>query len=473
MEENISKAKIAGLSYTIGNIILKCIVFFSLPIFTKLISPTDFGIYNNYIAYETIISAVLGLGFYSTIKKAFFEFKRDFNSFYSSITLFMLLNFIVLFILVLSFNTQLTKLTGFDTEILIILMCQSFGSALLLIYASFLNVTFKYKEYLIISFINSITNILISIFLVIFCFPNASYFGRIIGTAIPYFLVASYIIFIVFYNGGFKLKKNYIKFALFMGCPLVPHVIAQFILNQSDRLLISKYIDDYSSGLYSYAYNICTILLVVLQSMDSSWTSWSYYKYEIHDNNIVKEKSKDYMLFSFNVFIGFVCLAPEVFKLMADESYWAGIDMILPLALSMFFLFLYFIPVNLEYYKKKTIFVSLGTIGAALINIVLNVLLIPKYSFSVAAYTTLISYFLLFMIHFIISLKYEIRDKYDVKVMLLVFIFSIIIFLGLTLISKYKYIYIVIRYFILLCDCLFIIIYFKKYYINILKKRRN
>ena len=60
----------AGLWYTIGNIALKGCAFLSLPIFTRLLSTNDFGIYNAYIAYEQIFTAILGLGLYGTIKNA-------------------------------------------------------------------------------------------------------------------------------------------------------------------------------------------------------------------------------------------------------------------------------------------------------------------------------------------------------------------------------------------------------------------
>lgn len=61
--------------------------------------------------------------------------------------------------------------------------------------------------------------------------------------------------------------------------------------------------------------------------------------------------------------------------------------------------------VNIELHLKKTKYVSFGTIFAALLNIVLNVMFIPEYGFVAAAYTTLFSYISLLLIHFIITRK--------------------------------------------------------------------
>ena len=75
----------AGLWYTIGNIALKGCAFLTLPVFTRLLSTSDFGVYNAYIAYEQIFTAILGVGFYGTIKNAKLDFKENFKKYLSSI----------------------------------------------------------------------------------------------------------------------------------------------------------------------------------------------------------------------------------------------------------------------------------------------------------------------------------------------------------------------------------------------------
>ena len=86
LNENINvKAAKSGFWYSFGNILLKGCLFFTLPIFTRIMNTADFGIYNTYMAYEGLLAAVLGLGFYGTIKNAKFDFKDDFNNYLYSI----------------------------------------------------------------------------------------------------------------------------------------------------------------------------------------------------------------------------------------------------------------------------------------------------------------------------------------------------------------------------------------------------
>jgi len=72
--------------------------------------------------------------------------------------------------------------------------------------------------------------------------------------------------------------------------------------------------------------------------------------------------------------------------------------------------FLYTLYGNYSFYRKKTGLISLATLFAGGINIGLNYWLIPIYGYVAAAYTTLVSYFLLFLFHFL-NVKYILKEK--------------------------------------------------------------
>ena len=109
-----------------------------------------------------------------------------------------------------------------------------------------------------------------------------------------------------------------------------------------------------------------------------------------------------------------------------------------------FILFLYNIIVTAEYYSKKTSYIMIGTMIAAIINIITNYLFINKYGFIAAAYTTLFSYFCYLILHIIISRKllgfFVIKIKWlvlyigivcGVAILFLIFINSIFVRWGL------------------------------------------
>lgn len=92
-------------------------------------------------------------------------------------------------------------------------------------------------------------------------------------------------------------------------------------------------------------------------------------------------------------------VGPEVVKLLASSAYWDGIKIIPPIVLSNFVIFAYTLYVNTEHYYKKTKGITVNTVVAAIVNIVLNFLFIPKFGYVAAAYTTLASYLVSFALH--------------------------------------------------------------------------
>ncbi len=92
---------------------------------------------------------------------------------------------------------------------------------------------------------------------------------------------------------------------------------------------------------------------------------------------------------------------------------------------SYYFVFLYSLPANFEFYLKKTYYISLGTTAAALINIVLNVWFIPIFGYVAAAWTTLISYIFFFVFHLIIANRLSKTFKFPLRIFLIPIFFTL------------------------------------------------
>ena len=131
--------------------------------------------------------------------------------------------------------------------------------------------------------------------------------------------------------------------------------------------------------------------------MENAWSPWVFYTLDSGDKKRIERAGKDYVMVFALLTIGFFCVMPEVTKIMAGSNYWGGISLIIPLTFGNFFVFMYGLPVNIEYYHKKTGFISLGTILAAGLNAVLNYFGIILFGYQVAAYTTFLSYGMLFL----------------------------------------------------------------------------
>lgn len=87
----------------------------------------------------------------------------------------------------------------------------------------------------------------------------------------------------------------------------------------------------------------------------------------------------------------------------------------IPIVLGIYFAFLYSLPAAVEYYHKKTKMIAVGTVCAAVANIVLNAIFIPLYGYLAAAYTTVACYILYFFFHLFIARRILGRFLFNMK----------------------------------------------------------
>ena len=120
--------------YTVGNILIKGINFLTLPLFSRLLTTEEFGVYNVFASYEAILYVVVGLSIHSSVRSANLEFKGQIKKYTSSVSLIYLLNALILLATAVFWGNQLSKLLDFSKIEIVLLVLYSLGSSLLALY---------------------------------------------------------------------------------------------------------------------------------------------------------------------------------------------------------------------------------------------------------------------------------------------------------------------------------------------------
>ncbi|MFG6330195.1 MAG: polysaccharide biosynthesis C-terminal domain-containing protein, partial [Lachnospiraceae bacterium] len=147
------------------------------------------------------------------------------------------------------------------------------------------------------------------------------------------------------------------------------------------------------------------------------------------DYDKLNKNIKNYVHLFVTLVCGFLLLSNEVVKVFANDEYWEGMPLVPILVLVVYFTYIYQFAVNYEFFNSKPRIIAIGTGGAALANIMLNVILIPEYGMYGAATATLISYILLACFH-LLTVKTWKLERYPLKLkplfigLLVVIIFS-------------------------------------------------
>lgn len=430
----------ASIGYTVGNILIKGITFFTLPIFTRLLTPNEFGIFSTYMAYEAIIAILIGLGIYAALKNAKYDYPGQLDVFFTTLIYISTITLLVLLFVFLIGHTLISNFTGFNLEILIILVFHSYGTVLLGLYNAKLSLDYLYKKYLVISLLNTFLNITSSLILILFVFNNSGY-ARIIGSALPLLVISVYIVIGEGRKSKFRYKIEMAKYALFIGLPLIWHLISQVVLAQTDRIMITRIIGSSFTGKYSFIYSIAIVFQVIFNSTDNVWSVWFYEKMDKKDYHSITKAYKKYIYILAFIASLMIVVSKELIQIMSSKDYWDSINIFIPIILGLFLMFLSSIPIYVEYYFKKTKFIAFGTAIAAIANLLMNLTFIKMFGYEAAAYSTMMSYLLIFTIHWFIASKLlkqqGINNFLNIKDFLMVFSLLLLIGILVTMSNPY------------------------------------
>ena len=467
MKEQDSKANVmkAGIWYTISTIMVKAMAVISTPILTRMMTKTDYGTATTFSSWYSLLLIVCSLNLGYSIGRAKQDFPGQFDRYIGSM---QVLGSIVTGVLAAASFVFIKPVSGFlelDNICVIILFMYLWGGMMVSMQQNWYRYNYNYKQNIGITVYTAISTIALSILLVALC-SERKYIGRCLGLALPAFVLG-----IAFVIGGIKgkrfcLNKSYWRYGLHLSIPLIIHTVSLYILGQSDRLFITKICGQEATGLYSLAYQYATLISLITNAVNEAWNPWFHDTYYEDKYEEIRKNVKPLIVFGCMLCIGAVALAPEAVLILGGRQYSECVAVILPSALGVLMQYLFTNYVIIEVHLKKVKYISIGTMVAAICNLILNAVFIPKYGYVAAAYTTLVCYGLLFVAHFAIS-------RYLLKVHLYEdrFVFGCLILVSIVcaLFTK-MYTMIVLRYIVLGLICCLYLVTNRKYVVSVIKQ---
>lgn len=449
----------------ISSIVYMMVVFFqsginliTTPIFSRILSTSDYGITSIYQSWYNILTIFVTLSLSAGVyNNALIDFDKERNKVTSSfLTISVFLSFIAFGIYVI-FKEPIKQLLGLS-EYLIGFMFINFITVpawgFFLAQEKF---DYKYIKPLIITIITFILNPIIGI-IGISLFPNNKAVAKVIFCGLPTVIANTVILISIFKKGKCFYNKKYWKYALSFNIPLLPHYLSGIILAQSDRIMIQKMIGDSAAGIYGVSYNLSQVIQGVFTGINAALIPFTYKSLKKENYKKIGDYSNILLIFIGIISILLVICTPEIIKILAPVEYYEAIWVVPPIVLGLYFSFLSSLFGNIEFYYKKNIFVTIATSCAAVLNIVLNAIFIPKYGFVAAGYTTAVGYLVLGISHYIFMNKIQPQKIYNIKILTIISVFVVL----LTFIFMSLYDYFVIRYIILGIIFLLILINLKK-----------
>lgn len=466
MNKNNKIAIKSGFWYTVGDILFRTIGFLTTPIFTRLLSKSEFGQFNNILSWSTILFFIFSLDIHSSIIRSKLDFEDDLDS-YTTSTLFISFIFNLIGYIIVKLNINFfSELFSIDKKYIDILFLYLVFLEAYYIFITYERAKYKYKNYTIATGIVIISVNVISVSLVLLLQNKLD--ARVYGYFIPYIIIG-FIMALIIVKRKPKIKMEYIKYALAISLPLLPHLISLNILSSSDKVMITNMIGEEENAVYSIAYLFSNILVIIYTAMNKAWAPWFLDTLKDGNKKIIKTASRYYMLFFLLIIIGAALVAPEIILILGGKKYLESTSVFAPLLVSTIFQFGYSMYLQIEIFEKKLKIVSFATMCAAVVNIGLNFLLLRKYGYIIAGYTTLIGYAVCYLIHYIKIKSMGYLDLLDSNLINYSLVASIISIPIIIFLYKNN----VIRYILLMIYILFIVFLLIKNYKKVLKFWKN
>lgn len=401
---------------TIGRVCTQMISFFLLPLYTYKFTTTEYGIVD---LFNTIIACVLPI-LTLQIEQALFRFlidNRDSEDgktklISSTAVLFVIQTMIysVLFYIIQPFIHSEYK------YFLLINVIANMLSSLMLQVARGLG---HNKEYSIGSaIVASFTVILNVLFIVVL---DLRVEGMLLASFVSNMLAGIYILFanktykyINLKAFNFKIIKAMLKYSIL----LIPNAISWWIINVSDRTIITGLLSVGANGIYAAANKFSGMYINAYNIFNIAWTESAAVNIDDKDRdqyftNIINTGFKVFACFALII----ISATPFIFPILINAKFIEAYNQIPLLMISSLFNVGVGLVSVIYVAKKRSFDISKTSVLAAVINIVVNLLFIKHIGLYAASVSTIVAYLSMFIYRTIDSKKY-VNFKIDVQMML-------------------------------------------------------
>lgn len=385
--------------YLIATILPRGLAFFLLPLYTRLLSPEDYGTLTVVTALTGVLVILFTLSTHSAVTRYYFDYRDDpatWRRFSGSILTFMFLLSAIAGTLLLLFGEPLLRPVLGDIPFLPFAalgigaaMFQPFFQTLLAV----LQVQEQPGRYAFFSVLQFLVNLGLILLLVVGLGWHAEGpLSAALVTAVVFFALALYALRRDF---AIALDRSALSKSLSYSMPIIPHALAGQIQAITDKLLLNNLIGTASAGIYNVGYLFGSVMMIVTESVNRAYVPVAMSA--LRGN--VQAELGDLQRVGLMVLAGYALLAlllslfaPEIIALLTTRSFHDGHVVVHYIAFGGVANGVYLLLVNVLFFAPSaTRLIPMCTLVGAGSNVALNLLLIPHWGMSGAAVAALAS----------------------------------------------------------------------------------
>lgn len=461
----------ASMWFVGATVLIKGISFVTVPVFTRLMTTEQYGLYSVFMTWSEILTAVGTLGLESCAYINILTKTKGQEQENAQVSLLALAFAVTAVMLagILASGGFLADWMGLPQNLLILMVVQIFFVPAVNFWTVRARFRYRYLPLVLVSVSMAVLNAVCGILFV--SAENAEH--QALGRAVSLVLVQGIFGLVLLHqlvrNTKIQITAQWWKWALKLHIPLLPHTLSLKLLSGLDRIMIHIMVGSTAAAVYSVSYSVAAVVHLVKSSIVEAIRPWMYLKIQKNEVGNVKEVLNGILAFVFLLTILFVAFAPEVVYLAAPGNYYEAIYCMPPIMLSSFFTFLYSLFSIVEMYYEETTGIMVASILSACLNAILNYVFIREFGYIAAAFTTLVCYAFLAFVHYLMMRRVLRKNMseavlFDKKIVLALSI----LLLGMMFVFEFLYAHAILRY-IFICVLLIALWIKRRYFIGLIK----
>lgn len=407
-----------GIIYTIGQLLTKAMSFVMIPIYTKELGVIGFGQLSIVDAVMNFISSFLIISIYS----GYIRFYRDYeeekrNKLRNTAITFALIMAIINIVLSITVGKYISKYI-FDFEnsysIFILLIFRSLLAQFITLLMCDYNLNYNAQKTVLISFVQMIFDLIFVSYFVVW--GNKGITGIYLGYICSSLIILVSLVVKQIKRIKVEFDKDMFKDMFKFSFGLIPCNLSATVLDLADRYFLSGYKGFTQTGIYSMGYKVGMLIdPVFISPFKSIFTTFKFQMWNEKDGKKrMNEMFINYHLLGCLIIILLTVGSELIILVLSNREYLGAVNLI-PLILFSYFLYgeNEFFSLGIQV-RNKTYITSIIMLIGGSVNIILNMIFIPKFGMYGAAFATLLSYIVINKINIFVSKKYY-EVKYDLK----------------------------------------------------------
>lgn len=393
-----SKARLISntLIFTVGKFVSKLIVILMLPFYTSHLTSAEYSTSDLITNLCNLIIPIACLGVSEGIFRNAAARDGDKESFFTNGVMLMIfgsLGFLAL--------SPLLSLTGYFNDYIWLIICYVLASNIHSVCSQYVCAIGRTRLFARQGVLNTVLTVTLNI--IFLAVLDMGINGYVLAIVLADFLTTLFVFFYARLYRAFKprkisgaVMKDLLRFCL----PLVPSTVFWWVTGVSDRYMVAYFCSSEENGLYAAAYKIPMLLMYVVTIFNDAWKLSAVNEADDRGGceEFYSEIYKHYIAVMF-VGGGAIAVMSRVFsRILFADSYFSAWIYISTLSAATVFTALDTFLGSAYFTVKKTSMSLYTALAGAVLNVAMNIWLIPKYGAMGASVATFASYFLVYVI---------------------------------------------------------------------------